>query len=342
MRVVIRVDASGEIGAGHVMRCLALADALISRGHRPEFISRVLPGNLIDVVRRRGYSCIALEPSLLNEKDDWLACQAVLGSPPDWMVVDSYRLGADWELAARAAGVQVLAIDDGGVRPHACRLILDHNQIPGNAERYSLSAPSAQQLIGPQYALLRSEFASAATLIRPPAEDVCSLLVCFGGADPGDATSRTLSAIADLLPATVQLQVVVGGAYRHLSELQVLAKGMNAHIWCQPPNLPELYVAADLAIGGGGVSALERCVLGVPSIVMTIADNQREAALGLAEAGALLFAGGADNEGIQRMRGFLQRCLVEPQVRQSVIAAGRLLVNVAGATNVVRQLEMIH
>lgn len=342
MRIVLRVDASADIGAGHVMRCLALADAAAACGHRPEFISRALPGNLIEEVRRRGYPCVALEQPLSDEKADWHACQLALGELPDWLVVDSYRLGADWESAAGATGARVLAIDDGAGRAHACRLILDHNQIPGNAERYALSAPGAQQLIGPQYALLRSEFVCAASLIRPPVDMARSLVVCFGGADPVDATSRVLSAIADLLPASLQLQVVVGAAYQFLPTLQVVAKRVNAHVLCQPPNLAELYAAADLAIGGGGVSALERCALGVPSIVMTIARNQREATLGLAEAGALLFAGAADNDGIQRMRSLLQRCLAEPHLRHGIVAAGRSLVNVAGAANVVRQLEMIH
>ena len=342
MRVALRVDASSEIGAGHVMRCLALADALVGRGHLPEFVSQSLPGNLIEEIRRRGYQCVALEPPLNDEKADWQACYAALGRVPDWLIVDSYLLGADWESAAAAIGARVLAIDDGGVRPHVCELILDHNQIPGSAARYSQSAPGAKQLIGPQYALLRSEFVLAARRVGLPADVVSTLLVCFGGADPKNATLHTLSAIADLLPAELQLQVVVGKAYQKLPELQEIARRMNACVWCQPPNLPELYAAADLAIGGGGVSALERCALGVPSIVMTIADNQHEATVGLAEAGALLFAGAADNEGIQHMCRLLQNCLADPLIRQSVVASGRALVNVDGATNVVRHLEMLH
>lgn len=320
LRVAFRVDASTEIGSGHVMRCLTLADALAETGARCTFVMRHKPGNLAEAVRGRGHSVLMLsppestvsawsrdgEPSHAGwlgthwERDAGETLAALADVNLDWLVVDHYALDARWESRVAGCARRLMVIDDLADRQHTCDLLLDQNlgRIP---EDYAnLLSPETIRLIGPSFALLRSEFVRAressiqARSLRDPAR----LLVSLGGVDADNITGDVLDVLRNIPEAgRWQVTLVLGAACPHVAHVREQAEAMNrgtgvsVEVIVGASNMAELMASADLAIGAAGGSAWERCCVGLPSLLIIMADNQRAGARALAAEGAAVCLG---------------------------------------------------
>ena len=310
MQAVFRTDASLQIGTGHVMRCLTLADALRERGAKSTFICRPHVGHLLNLIHQRGHIAVPLEPAddsftVLTDTPhakwlgtDWasdalqtrqaLGCQAF-----DWLVVDHYALDRRWEEALRSQTRQIMVIDDLADRPHDCDLLLDQN-LGRQAKDYAgLLSPTAQTLIGPQYALLRPEFAQwrEHSLKRRANPQLKSLLITMGGVDQGNATGLVLDALKTCdLPADLGITVVMGPHAPWLTQVQVQAAVMPRPtlVLAGVSHMAQLMAESDLCIGAAGGSAWERCVLGLPTLVLILAANQHSGAMALQSHGAAI------------------------------------------------------
>jgi len=237
VKIAFRVDASLEIGTGHVMRCLTLADALRERGAAScTFVCRPHQGHLLALVTQRGHLALALpelqEGTQFNRNGvahshwlgtDWATdtqdTQQALsahtdGQPMDWLVVDHYALDARWEEALRPQAKRIMVIDDLADRPHACDLLLDQNLGRSAKDYGGLLKGKTITLIGPQYALLRPEFAAlrAQSLAsRQSNSQLRRLFVTMGGVDKDNATGQVLAALQTChLPVNLRVTVVMG------------------------------------------------------------------------------------------------------------------------------------
>lgn len=305
VRVMFRTDASLQIGTGHVMRCLTLADALAAKGAECEFICREHAGNLIEHIHNKGYVIHSL-PFLGEIGGDlphssWLgatqlqdaeACEPVLAQlKPDWLVVDHYALDAKWEDRLGPYCGQLMVIDDLADRTHVCKLLLD--QTFGRAVGdYRVWVPDDCTLLcGSEYALLRPEFAALRpySLQRRAKPELKKLLVTLGGVDSRNVTSRVLKALQNCpLPADCEIIVVMGSTAPWLAEVEQQACAMpwRTTLLVGVNNMAQLMADCDLAIGAAGATSWERCCLGVPTIMLVLAENQRAVARGLEQAGA--------------------------------------------------------
>lgn len=320
MKVAIRVDASLQMGTGHVMRCLTLADALVARGAACAFICRTHPGNLLELIRSKGHAAHALpvtsasagasshaitavgdEPAPVHshwlgatQAEDAEACAFILAEfQPDWLIVDHYALDARWELLLRPHCRRLMVIDDLADRAHACDLLLDQT-FGRDAEDYQAWVPGdCQVLCGSQYALLRPEFAGLRgySLQRRARPQLRQLLITMGGVDKDNATGGVLTALRVCpLPADCQITVVMGTTAPWLSEVEQLARDMPwpTRVLVGVNDMAQLMADSDLAIGAAGATSWERCCLGLPTIMLVLADNQRQVAQGLEKAGAAM------------------------------------------------------
>lgn len=303
MKIAFRTDASLQIGTGHVMRCLTLADALRARGGQSTFICRPHAGHLLDLIRQRGHIALALAPSDVGFTPpsapaharwlgtDWASDAAqtrkALGDQAvDWLVVDHYALDRRWELALRPLAGRTLVIDDLADRSHTCDVLLDQNLGRAAHDYCDLLPPSTPTLIGPQFALLRAEFAQwrERSLHRRALGQINHLLITMGGVDQGNATGQVLEALkACVLPAHLQITVVMGPHAPWLAPVQAQAAAMpwSTRVLVGVNNMAQLMADSDLAIGAAGSTSWERCCLGLPCILLVLADNQREAAAAL-------------------------------------------------------------
>lgn len=333
LRVAFRVDASTEIGSGHVMRCLTLADALAETGARCTFVMRQKPGNLEEAVRGRGHSVVMLPPperaiSASGGEEEplhaqWLGIHwendasetltALADIDLDWLVVDHYALDARWESRVAGCARLLMVIDDLADRKHTCDLLLDQNLGRRPEDYAGLISPETKRLIGPRFALLRNEFVRArepslqARALREPAR----LLISLGGVDADNITGDVLGVLADMPEAGQwQVTVVLGAACPHAGSIREQADAMihRVEVVVGASNMAELMAGADLAIGAAGGSAWERCCLGLPTLLIVMADNQRPGARALEAAGAAICLG--EPHGVQgRLAGELRRLM---------------------------------
>lgn len=309
LKIAFRVDASVEIGSGHVMRCLALADALQRKGHKVFFICRELHGDLKGVIKNNDFSvyCLAVDRSGQIQLKDHLKClrsqwredaentARILkeAGDVDWLVVDHYAFDANWEEMVYPHTKHLMVIDDMADRQHNCDLLLNQNYYSEIDHRYdSLLPEKCRLLLGPRYALLRTEFKLKRKLLRERAGNVRRILLFFGGADPFNETGKALSVIGKLNVQGLAVDVVVGESNPHGDEIKQLCSQMEEVTFHHQVNtMGELMSCADLAIGAGGSATWERCCMGLPSIVITIAENQEQLAMMMAENGYLLYLG---------------------------------------------------
>jgi UDP-2,4-diacetamido-2,4,6-trideoxy-beta-L-altropyranose hydrolase len=310
MNVLIRVDSSEKTGSGHVVRCLTLAETLRGRGADVRFLSCELPGNVLELVRRSGFAVLALACSAGGIDDEagsvWFygkswqtdaaECAALaegVDRGVDWLIVDHYGIDIRWEMLLRPHVQQIAVIDDLADRTHDCDLLIDANLQVGGPGRYDgLVPPHCVRLQHPKYSLLRPEFAQGRAALRHRDGRVRRVLVFFGGMDPSNQTCKALQAIASLQRDDIATDVVVGATNPHKETVrEFCATHLGIQYHCQTDRMAELMAAADLAIGAGGTTTWERCAMGLPSIVVTLADNQIPSTRMMAEEGRLLYLG---------------------------------------------------
>jgi UDP-2,4-diacetamido-2,4,6-trideoxy-beta-L-altropyranose hydrolase len=287
-QVLFRADASSEIGTGHVVRCQALAGELQRRGWGATLISRELPPGLLRLLRASGIQTLRLPPASRTDEEPGIIA-AALPRPAALLVIDHYGIGAEWQAAASDRAERLMAIDDLADRSHSVDLLLNQNLGASETLYRGLVPPGAEVLCGPDFALIRPEFAAARSRARDRSGRIDRILVFMSGADQDDVTRRAASAAMTL---GVPVDVVVGPAYPFEPELRAWVDGqplVDLHV--NTSGMVGLMERADLAIGAPGSASWERCTLGLPTVLVTLADNQAEAARRLAEAGAGLDLG---------------------------------------------------
>ncbi len=299
MRFHIRADASGEIGAGHVVRCQALAGELVRRGHAVTFLCRSLPGNMSDLLRAAGFDVIDMPVDAnctWTQEMDIVWCEAFVHEhPADWLIVDHYALGVSWQRAIRGAGCRLLVINDLPGQDIDADILLDQNLIPDHAAQYvSHVSRECALLLGPGFALLRPEFAAMrqGSLRRRADGDCDSLLIFLGGGDVFEETALMIRAAGDTIRKWRKVVVVVGQACSNIKQLEdmlVMRPGWQLHV--QTEEMSRLLCEADIAITGGGSISWEKCALGVPSLAVVLAENQAPIVATLDMQGAVISLG---------------------------------------------------
>ena len=320
MRVLFRCDSSLVIGTGHVMRCRNLARALQKRGVEVLFLCREVPGDLISLLAQE-FLVLGL-PALRKPEQcyeglegrnlygAWLGCSqsqdaedclsAIRLEDPgaiSWLVVDHYGIDQEWEdqVCKGLSEIYVerprlLVFDDLADRPHQADVLVDANRLDTNAGKsYQHNVPSTcRLLLGPTFAPLDPLYGELKAL-TPQRCKLQRVLVFFGGVDKENHTEIALRALAHPDFADLSVDVVIGTAAPHHAKiLELVEERAETQLHSGLPNLAGLMVRADLAIGAAGTTSWERAALGLPTLVTPVADNQRQSAQALADAGAAL------------------------------------------------------
>lgn len=287
MNVVFRADAGPEIGTGHVMRCAALAQALTQRRMRVHLLGDVGSPALAGILRDQGIQLHEMTPCDVAEDARRTVTLLNTLAPVGVLVVDHYGLGVAWEQTVRPWVGRLAAFDDLG-RAHDCAVVIDQNLHRDAANRYAGRVPAGcRVLVGPQYAALRPQF-EVSDLWRPRDGQVRRLSVFFGGTDVGEQIGKVLEALRMIPREGLAVSVVCGPANPLYGVWQAAAQDMaEVRVLRQVTHMAAHLAEADLALGCCGVTAWERCVVGLPALVSSVADNQVEGAILLHERGAV-------------------------------------------------------
>lgn len=312
MRAVFRVDSSTAIGSGHLMRCLTLTEQLRKeKNAEVHFISRDLDGNLHGKIREKGFILHVLPrhapDASLSGYATWLTVsqnvdaeetKAILREigKVNCLVVDSYALDAVWERKMRPFADEIFVIDDLANREHDCDVLLDQNFYLDMEKRYlGLVPEKCKLLLGPRHALLREEFYKARRQLKNRGDAIKHILVFYGGSDLTNETMKAVRALVELSLPRVTADVIVGAGNPHKTEVEAFCREYGfLHYHEQVDNMAELMAKADLALGAGGATTWERCFLELPTIVTSVAANQKKIAEDCAAVGYITYLGRAE------------------------------------------------
>jgi len=301
VKVVFRVDASAEIGLGHLARCLSLAQALRSRGARCLFLARELGLALRSKVEALGFELRLLPTPRVHvgpvvdapahahwarvgqDTDVGDATAALAGLQPDWTVVDHYAFDARWHRTWRAlVGGQLVAIDDLGDRDLAVDLVVDHNVAADHSAKYAaVNRRGSPVLGGPAYAMLDPRFASAPR--NSAVDSVRSIGIFMGGVDAPNLSERAWHGLRDVAGFSGNIEIAATRANPHLPRLAALAaRDAATTLSIDAADLAAFFGRHELHVGAGGGATWERCCLGAPTLAVVAAENQRSVLLPLA------------------------------------------------------------
>lgn len=324
-RILFVVDASPRVGGGHVMRSLTLAGALGAQGAACTFLAPPAVSALLDAFAPGAARLAATS----TEPRDLAA--AAGAEPFDAIVFDHYGLSSR-DHRAMSQGRPVLVIDDLADRPLGADIVVDSGPARTAEDYEGLLPESARLLLGPNFAPVRPEFAALReTALAWRGEPVQRILVAMGLTDLGGITARIVERLR-LRIGEAALDVVLGAGAPSLAGLtKVARRDSRLTIHVDTPHMARLTAEADVAVGGAGSSAWERCTLGLPTLQVILAENQRAAAEALAARGAALVvdAGSAGFEA-QFDRG-LTRLLIDDQLRRTLAARSSELCDGQGA-----------
>ena len=297
MKIVFRVDSSSRIGAGHLMRCITLADELKRKKHQITFVCRELTGNLTALInypvlmlpKNDDFQSEDVYLSLLGATQIQDAAQTIKVIPKnvDILIVDNYALDKTWHKQLRLHVEKIMVIDDLANKQFDCDVLLNQN-LGSQKKDYQDKVPNdCELLLGCDYALLRPEFSQLrrqALEKRKNTKEIKNILVSMGGSDKNNVTYEVLQQ----LDGDFNVVVVLGEASQHKEMIKDYAKDENIEIIFAAENMAELMLNADLAIGAGGSTSWERCCLGLPTLLYVTSENQKEVAKSLEQLGAVI------------------------------------------------------
>jgi UDP-2,4-diacetamido-2,4,6-trideoxy-beta-L-altropyranose hydrolase len=328
------------MGTGHLLRCLALAQAWQDAGGQ--------------AVLRTGEGTSGLEARFHQEGIQVERAGGEPGSPEDaqqtvisarrwrsdWIVLDGYHFSGRYQQWIKKAGVRLLTLDDYGHAEHyTADLVLNQN-LHAVASLYSHRAASTKLLLGPRFALLRREYARRVGWRRVVREVARKVLVTLGGSDPPNVTLGVVQALQEVRLEGLEAVILIGAANPHRDQLEAAVRNAPAmRLRVNATDMPELLAWADVAVAAGGTTTWELAFMGLPALLVVLADNQRQVVREMAAAGAAGSLGWFETATPDRIARELSDLLADPQRRRQWCQRGQALVDGRGANRVLQRLR---
>jgi len=335
----IRADADSQMGTGHVMRCLAIAQAWLDQGGSTVFLMRQ-PGQGIRArVELEHARILEISADVGSADDAEETSRLVRENHGDWLVVDGYQFGAEYQDRLNASGLKLLFLDDcGHANRYSADLVLNQN-LHANESLYRNRTPETELLLGARYALLRREFLSWRNWKREIPSRASKVLVTLGGSDPDNATERVIEGVK-LARQDMEVTILVGVSNPHHAHLKKATAGLaGISLVENARNMAELMAASDIAIAGAGSTCWELCFLGLPSLLIDLAENQRPVSQELDRLGVAVDLGNSADVSPRKIADELVSLIGSPERRATMCERGRALIDGNGAARVCREME---
>lgn len=333
-KILVRADGSQQIGFGHISRCLALAEALALQGIETDFATRSTSQQVAGVIARQGYAVhhLAKDSSETKSLFDLAQHHQVRA-----VCVDTYEADAAYLRALKDFGLKVVFIDDFAHFPIPADIVVNYNAYAPDLT-YQVG-PATRLLLGPGYALLQQRFKKARDHYAIKLPRHVNVLVIFGGSDLHNWSAKIASALLQSLPDVTRVTVITGPASATRHELEALAKTTpRLEVKLQPEDLPAIMATASLAISGAGVTAYELACLGVPSLLLVLADNQFNNAEALDRLGIATSLGWHENFRPEEIAMAAAAHLADTEKLARMSERGKQLVDGMGAERVAKEI----
>jgi UDP-2,4-diacetamido-2,4,6-trideoxy-beta-L-altropyranose hydrolase len=333
--LLIRADASPEIGTGHVMRCLAFAERWVQARGQAVLVSAQPANWLGERAAALGLEVVPLVVPPGSSADARDLARLAQDGRAEWVLVDGYHFGESYQRELQEAGLRLLLIDDTSHLPRYHADIILNQNLGAQASLYRGKTEKSRMLLGSRFALLRGEFLKWRDWQRAFAQRGRKVLVTLGGSDPDNATLKVIQALDQCAVPDLQATVVVGASNPNLATLTAAAASSRVvRLVEKASNLPELMAEADLAIAAGGATAWELAFMGLPMLLLILADNQAGNAESLHHMCAAQNLGWPRQRSPAQLARAIEDLLADRDIRTAMSACGRRLVDGHGAFRV--------
>lgn len=346
--LLIRADAGTEIGTGHVMRCLALAQAWQDAGGHVIFLTIEETSPLATRLKSEGME-VAYLRSKPGSTDDALETAELAGTiGAQWAVADGYHFGSEYQHRIKNSGARLLQIDDYGHADYYYADIVLNQNVCASQEIYRKREPYTKLLLGTRYTLFRREFLKWRDWKRKIPRIARRVLVTMGGSDPGNISLKVIDSITMLSHSDLEVKIIAGPSNLHVSGLKqtIYERSVNGErstvnisLFSAPHNMPELMAWADVAISAAGSTCWELAFMRLPALLVVVAENQNRVADRLEAAGAAINLGRQGAVSPPEISRALLRLLRDRGEREAMARSGRNLVDGEGAARVVKCLQ---
>jgi UDP-2,4-diacetamido-2,4,6-trideoxy-beta-L-altropyranose hydrolase len=335
--LLIRADANSQIGTGHVMRCLSLAQAWRDSGGDVIFALASGVEELEDRLRFEGMGVVRVSGKPGGREDGAQTVELCKNYGADWLILDGFHFSQAYREKVRNDRSRLLLLDDHGkCAPYDCDIVLNTNPYASNS-MYPQRSEQIRFLLGPRYALLRREFLQFARHCSDVPAMARRVLVTFGGADPHNVTLQVLGALQEIRDVNLDITVIVGANNPHGALLQacVNSSSHTAKVLANVENMAEVIAQAELAVSAGGGTCYELAFMGVPMLLIAIARNHEPTVEAYGEAKAALAAGWFEALARIPIAALLRGLIYNQQLRKELVDNARCLVDGKGAQRVV-------
>jgi UDP-2,4-diacetamido-2,4,6-trideoxy-beta-L-altropyranose hydrolase len=344
--LIIRADATSGTGTGHVMRCLALAQAWQDQGGKAVFISHCESDALGKRITAEGINLIALDKPHPDPFDLGFTIsrlnklKAQNSRRKTWLVVDGYHFDADYQKSIKATGYGLLWIDDYGHAEHYWADLILNQNISADPSRYTKCEPYTQLLLGTRYALLRREFKRWHAWKREISPVARKVLVTLGGGDPDNVTMQVIQALKEVDVSGLEARIVIGPANPHVELLrQAIRADSRLHLLTNVTDMPDLMAWADVSISAGGSTCWEQAFMGLPCLIIVTAENQRANAEALDRENIGINLGWHQDLLPERITSQLKQLTINLKLRVLISKQSQELVDGAGGRRVLQALR---
>lgn len=334
--LVIRADADGQIGAGHIMRCLALAQAWQGVGGAVHFVCAGLPEPLHERIIAAGCCLQRTSQSPGSIEDADFVSEFARTTNADWIVADGYLFGLEFQRRVMQSSRRLLLIRDDAQATECRATAIVNPNLFARREDYPAN-PESEPMLGPEFALLREEFRRLARQPASAAGQVKNVLITFGGADPANMTVRALAAIQRLNDPALIVHIVVGGCAG--PQPPPGENGTSQVHWHQNVgDMSRLMAHADLAITAGGATCLELAACSVPMLIVAVAENQIPVGQSFAQWSAGVYLGWHEQLNGDALTQKISELVRDYPARRSMVETAKRLVDGRGATRIVQRM----
>ena len=338
--LLLRADGGAQIGAGHLMRGLALGQAWREAGGEVYFITGCCEEGLLRRLGDEGFSVHPLKHPYPHEEDLEFTGSCLAQHRGAWLVLDGYHFDGLYHQRVKAAGARLMIIDDMGHLPfYHADLVLNQNI---HAADLAYSCPLETRFLrGPRYALLRREFLRWKEWKREIPVTARKILVTLGGSDPDKVTLKVIHALQKIDLPGMEVSVVVGATNPNQEEIQrqMAPLAPTFRLLTAVEDMPRWMAWADMAISAGGSTVWEMAFMGLPNLVLVLAENQFPAAGRLGQEGISGNLGWADSISPAQISAATMNMALAPEKRREMAEKGKGLVDGLGGRRVAAEMK---
>jgi len=336
LNIAFRVDASADIGIGHLMRCLALSEELARRGHACFFVSKTDNRELISKIEKNN-DFFQINPSLDLNQDAETLIKFSNEKNIDWIITDHYNIDEKYLQNLKEKDFKVLSIDDNAQIHYFSDVVL--NQNIGSEKLKFSSEKDTEFLLGPKYSILRDQLLIRDNKTRQ--SEVKKILIMLGGTDKDNLILKILKSLKSF--DNTEFIVVIGPLNPHQDEIKkyIKGEGLNARVIKFPENMADLYLESDIAISAGGTSSYEFSYFGIPNIIISIADNQLAISNEFDKQNISIYLGKKEQFSSENLKNKVKELIEDSSLRKKLSGNGKKLVDGKGKQRIVEFMEKI-